>query len=999
MLPKNRKRIFGALLLAALTINCGRKPTYLDQAPMTPQESLGSIQLSEDFTVDLFATEPHVVDPVDMAWDENGRLFVAEMLDYPDDPPEGKPVRSRIRVLEDKNNDGIIDSSYIYADKLLQVSGLMPWKGGLIVGAAPDILYLKDADGDGKAEVREVLYSGFPKVNPEGRITNFRLGIDNWIYAANNGADARLIKPGQKGEPLLLRGADLRFNPITGAAERASGPAQYGLTMDDWGNRFITQNTVHLRHALVPAEYLGRSQFLEIGAVSQDISPDAKGQTPMYPLTKPQQWRVQRTALRQERYKETNPGRVEHLQGYFTAASGSVIYNGDAWPESYYGSIFTGDVSANLVRRETLSPNGVTFLAKPAKDKTEFLASTDMWFRPAHFSNAPDGNFYVIDMYREYIETPESIPEEIKKGLNFWSGDDMGRIYRLKSKQPRKQRSLNVNLGKLSSAELVKLLEETNGWHRQTAHRLLLERQDKSVAPLLTAMAAESTMPQARLHALWLLKGIGSLESAHVAKALKDAHAPVREHAVKLSESYLNSTPAIRDAVFGLAADQDLRVRYQLAFTLGEVDSPASRNLLGKLIAQHGEDRWFRTAVLTSVANRPAEFLRVLQAQRKGMEHADFVQQLAQVIGARRDKAEIEMLLDVAASQPPALTGLARGLKLSGGSRIVSPKAEAVFRRVLAPSSPEAVQLAAWTAARHFEMPGIFAKALTDAGNDSLPQPARLAAIRALGGVDAAKSLPVIEKILAGNPTPEIQAAAIAALGETGDAKAPDLILNAWKSLRADGRTRAVGVLVSRKDWAPRLLAAVENNQVEAAGVDVSAQARLLESGDPALVKRAQALFSTGSAERTKVMAEYKESTTMNGDPAHGKAVFEEHCARCHMPRRQGGRVGPDLSGVNNKSRDELLKAILDPSAAIEPRFVNYMVTAKDGQIYDGVIANETPAAITLRGGTEDGDQTILRRNIAEVRASSISLMPEGLEKTVNKKDMADLISYLRAGL
>ncbi len=998
MLSKNRHRILAAAFAAFLTVSCSRKQANIDQPPKSPQESLASIQLSEDFQVELFATEPHVVDPVDMAWDENGKIYVAEMLDYPDDPPPGKPVRSRVRVLEDKNGDGIIDSSYIYAENLLQVSGLMPWKGGLIVGAAPDILWLKDKDGDGKAETREVLYTGFPKVNPEGRITNFRLGIDGWIYAANNGADARLAKPGQSGEPLMLRGADLRFNPITGVAERASGPAQYGLTMDDWGNRFITQNTVHLRHALVPAEYLGRSQYLEIGAVAQDISPDGKGQTPMYPLTKPQQWRVQRTALRQERYKETNPGRVEHLQGYFTAASGSVIYKGDAWPESYYGSIFTGDVSANLVRRETLEPAGVTFLAKPIKEGTEFLASTDVWFRPCHFANAPDGNLYVLDMYREYIETPESIPEEIKKGLNFWSGDDKGRIYRIKSKQPRKQRPLTVQLGKMTSAELVKLLEETNGWHRETAHRLLLERQDKSVAPLLTAMAVESKSPQARLNALWLLKSMGALQSSDVAKALKDPHPPIREHAVKLSEAFLAATPALRDQLFSMAADPAIRVRYQLAFTLGQIDTPASRSLLGKLIAEHGEDRWFRVAVLTSVANKPGEFLRVLQSQKKGLEHADFVQQLAQVVGARKDRGEIETLLEVAGNESTAYLGLARGMKLAGGPRLASPKAEAVFRRVLA-SAPEKVQQAAWTAARQFDMPGVFAKALTDAANDATPPVARVAAIRALGGVESAKSLPVLEKILAGNPPAEVQAAAVAAIGETGDAKAPEMILAAWKSLRADARTRAVGALVGRKEWIPKLLAAVESNQVEAAGVDVGAQARLLESGDPELVKKAKALFTSGSSDRAKVMADYKESTTMAGDAVHGKAVFEEHCARCHMPRKQGGRVGPDLSGVNNKTKEELLKAILDPSAAIEPRFVNYMVTAKDGQVYDGVIANETPAAITLRGGTEDGDQTILRRNVAEVRASSISLMPEGLEKSVNKKDMADLISYLRAGL
>lgn len=998
MLSKNGIFVFFTSVLLCCVTACARKGGNVDQASMNPQESLAAMKLSEDFKVEQFASEPNVVDPVDMAWDENGKIYVAEMLDYPDDPAGGKPVRSRVRVLEDKNGDGLIDSSYVYADQLLQVSGLMPWKGGLIVGAAPDVLYLKDNDGDGKAEERKVLYTGFPKVNPEGRITNFRLGIDNWIYAANNGADARVSRPGVSGEPLLLRGADMRFNLITGAAERASGPAQYGLTFDDWGNRFITQNTVHLRHVTVPAEYLGRSPYLEVGAVAQDISPDGKGQTPMYPLTKPQQWRVQRTALRQERYKETNPGRIEHLQGYFTAASGSVVYNGDAWPAEYYGSVFTGDVSANLVRREVLKPRGITFLAVPAKDQTEFLASSDVWFRPCHFANAPDGNLYVLDMYREFIETPESIPEEIKKGMNFWSGDDKGRIYRIVSNTPRKQRPLTVRLGSLSSVELVKLLEETNGWHRQTAHRLLLERQDRSASGALAALASTSKMPQARAHALWLLNGLGALEPEFVAKALKDEHPGVREHAVKLSERFLSAHAAIRDQLMSLGLDESPRVRYQLAYTLGELDSPAARNLLGKLIAVHGDDRWFRVAVLTSVAAKPAEFLRVLQVQKRGLEHADFLQQLAQVVGASRNNTAMETLMEVAPGSAAAWNGMARGLKLAGGPRVKSAKAEAAFRAVLAKPDEELRQ-AAWSAARYFDMPALFAKALADAGNDSLPIPARVTALRALGGVDSAKSLPVLTQTLASNPPPEVQAAAISAVGETADPKVPGVLLDAWKSLRAEARTRAVAALVSRKEWAPILLAAVENGQVEAAGIEIGARVRLLESGDPELAKRARTVFSAASADRAKVIADYAPSLQLTGNAARGRLVFEENCARCHSPRKQGGRVGPDLSGVNNKTKEELLKAILDPSAAIEPRFVNYMVTSRDGQMFDGVIANETPAAITLRGGTEEGDQTILRRNVAEVRASSISLMPEELEKAVDKQAMADLISYLRAGL
>src|SRR3989442_4223013 len=188
-----------AFLLALLSLfGCAQKQS----APaLSPQDALKSFHLSEDFHIELFGAEPQVVDPVEMAFDENGRIYVAEMRDYPDDPPPGKPARSRIRLLEDTDGDGKIDRSVIFADQVLEVSGLMPWKGGLIVTSAPDILFMKDTDGDGKADIRQLLYTGFGKFNPEGRITNLRLSVDNWIYAANMGHEGRITSPEHPERP------------------------------------------------------------------------------------------------------------------------------------------------------------------------------------------------------------------------------------------------------------------------------------------------------------------------------------------------------------------------------------------------------------------------------------------------------------------------------------------------------------------------------------------------------------------------------------------------------------------------------------------------------------------------------------------------------------------------------------------------------------------------------------------------------------------------------
>src|SRR5437867_12901839 len=335
------------LLMLLTTFACARK--HSGPPALSPQESLKSFHLSEDFHVELLAAEPQVFDPVEMAFDENGRIYVAEMLDYPDDPPPGKPARSRIRLLEDTDGDGNIDRSVIFADQVLEVSGLMPWKGGLIVTSAPDILFMTGSNGDGKADIRQVLYTGFGKFNPEGRITNLRLGVDNWIYAANMGHEGRITSPEHPERPAIqVRGGDFRFHPIRGIAEPASGPTQFGIALDNWGNRFATQNTIHLRHVVLPMPYLMRAPLLDAGSQLQDISDHGQPSVPVFPLTKPQAWREQRTAIRQQRYDENKLNRKEEVGGFFTAASGGTSYDGDAFPPEYVGSIFTGDVNGNL---------------------------------------------------------------------------------------------------------------------------------------------------------------------------------------------------------------------------------------------------------------------------------------------------------------------------------------------------------------------------------------------------------------------------------------------------------------------------------------------------------------------------------------------------------------------------------------------------------------------------------------------------------------------------
>lgn len=988
-------RVQGFSILAAslfLLSSCAKRS---GQGPLAAQDSLKAMKMSEDFHIELVAAEPDVVDPVDLAFDEFGRLYVAEMLDYPDDPPPGKPPRSRIRLLVDSDGDGKFEKNTIFADQVLEVAGILPYKGGLLVPSAPDILFMKDTDGDGKADVKEVWYTGFPKVNPEGRITNFRYNIDNWIYAANNGANGVITsKVNPSHPPILVRGADFRFDPVRHRAEPASGPTQYGMGIDVWGNRFLTQNTVHVRHAIVPMKYLMRAPLLDAGEVSLNIYKYEAAKAKVYPLTKPQEWRERRTKLRQQRYDENQLNRVEQVGGYFTAATGGTIYTGDVFPPEYVGNLFTGEVNGNLIHRDILKPEGVTFLAEPAKEGIEFMATTDVWTRPTNFANAPDGNLYFTDMYREFIETPESIPEEIKKGMNFYSGDTMGRLYRIVPNKPANKRSLQTDIGKLGIDQLVAELASPNGWNRITAQRLMVERQDKTAIPILKTLASDPGSALGRMHALWTLDGLDGLDARMVDAALKDPEAGVREQAIRMSERFL---PGLAPSLLKMAADPAIRVQFQLALTLGELRQgeslpPAVMNALADMAARHSGDKWFQKAILSSVANTPAQFLPLMLSRRKTELHP----QLASLIGTRGKPAEIGQLLATlgAAPQPGlVLQGLARGLRLSGSTKLTVPAAEAALKPLMT-SKDETIENAAWEAARYFELPNVINAALKEAVNDQAAPEQRARALRALRGADFAKVNPIASKVLTGNAPGPVQVAAVESLASFNDPSVPATLIANWKTYAPDARAKVVSALLTTQSRINALLDAIEKNQIEVNALDIAARARLLDAGD-----RARKLVRAGEGDRMKVVEAYKDSLQLAGNVDRGKPLFEENCARCHMPRRQGGRVGPDLSGVNNKSKEELLTSILHPSYSIDPRFTNYVVTTKDGQMYDGVIGSETPAVVTLRGGTEEGDQVVLRKNIAEIRASSVSLMPEDFEKTISKQGFADIIAYLRAGL
>ena len=666
-----------AVMLIVLVSSCGTKSKYA--GPLSPEESMKTFQFAENFKAEIFAAEPLVIDPVDMEFDEEGNAYVVSMIDaYKPDSVKGK---DKIIMLKDLNNDGNADTAIVFADNLREATSVLPWKGGLLIAAAPNILYYKDTTGDGRADLKEILFSGFFTGNEEAQITNLRFGIDNWIYANNTGQAGEVHFSENPGGPALqMRGSDFRFRLDRKQYELTTGAGQFGLALDDWGHRFFTTNSIHIQQAVAPKRYLTRNPFLPSGLKSGAVNISDHDPI-MFQISETPYWRQERTDRRNKEYQENKLDRVEYARDHFTGASGGTFYGGDAFPEEYYGNIFTTDVAGNLLHRDMLveSDSEPYYVAKQGEQekKKEFMATTDTWFRPANFSVGPDGYLYVIDMYRQHIETPLSIPEDLQTDMDMNAGNTMGRIYRIVPANDNKAKSVKADLKNASAAQLVETLSHKNRWWRTTAQRLLLERQDKSVIPMVKTLFAESSDPRTRLHALYVLEGMVALDAGIVKEALMDPAPGVRENAAILAEKF----PACLSQLQQLVEDNSIRVAYQATLSLGEFKDKGIIPWLAKSVVLHGKSKWFRAAVLSSDAGSSIELLDALSnsnfADKAADWKTDFYKELAETIGARNQKAQVAALLQQSGqntitklpnAQAAIVKGLSAGLQNAKGT-------------------------------------------------------------------------------------------------------------------------------------------------------------------------------------------------------------------------------------------------------------------------------------------------------------------------------------------
>jgi putative membrane-bound dehydrogenase-like protein len=940
--------------------------------PKSPEDSLAELRTDAGLKIELVASEPLIESPVAIDWGADGKLWVVEMRDYPMGMDGNWKPGGRIKYLESTHHDGHYDKATLFLDNIPFPTGVMPWRDGAMICAAPDILFAEASQPGGEADSVKHIISGFFTKNYQARVNGLSYGLDNWVYGAN-GLLGGVIHGMANGSEVDIRGRDFRMNPDTGVFEPASGLTQQGRARDDWGNWFGCDNSNPLWNYPLPDNYVRRNPYVS--------APTPR----VYAATGKEPNRVYPTSFLLERFNE--PNSANHI----TSACGTGIDRDDLLGPDYYENAFICEPVADVVYRMQLheNPDGAVVTGSRASNERdfEFLASRDNWFRPVQSRLGPDGALYVVDMYRFVIEHPDWISKERLAQLDVRAGADKGRIYRIYP-EGKKLRPI-PNLKKLSTAKLVDALDTPNGIERDLVHIELVQRGDLSAVGPLAKLARCGKLPAVRIQALCALDGLHSVTVPMLETALGDADYHVRRQAIRLGESKLSASPEIQAAVLKLTEDPE--VRFQLALSLGEWNDARAGAALGKTALAGMNDTWMRAAVLSSAVPQTVPILNAVMTAPAGAPGRDVMvdQLIATAVGVDKPETLARALAAVA----PAPGADIEDWQLN----VLKSMIDALNRRgtTLAAFAASADAGTRESVAR---LQTAFTAARKLAGDPAAKTSSREIAIQLLGHDSGSQEedMQVLGGLLKPENPPAVQKAALDTLKHNGSNRVPPLLLANWKELSPSMRAPIVEVLLSREEFTRALLAAVKSRVIETTELTTANRQRLIQSANPKIQEEAKELLKTGVASsRSAVVARYAAAEKLTGDPARGEAQFVKNCTPCHFLKGHGNWVGPDLSLLVDKTPGDFVLAIMDPSAAIEPRFIAYNIDTKDDRSLTGIINAESPTSLTLvqAGGVKE---TILRSDIVSIKANKLSLMPEGFEQSLNPQDLADLIAFLK---
>ncbi len=939
--------------------------------PLSPAEAIKKMVVPEGFAVELVAAEPDIVNPVAMTFDERGRIWITESLEYP--RRDAGPGKDRVKILEDTDGDGKADKFTVFAEGLNIPSGIAVGHGGVWVANSPDILFMQDSNGDDRADRREVVVTGFGRDDTHELPNSLTWGPDGCLYGLNGVFNQSHITQGDRQFDFTC--ALFRIDPRTRKfdlfAEGTSNP--WGVAWNGEGSAFLSACVIdHLWHLTETGYY-----FRQGG--------------PYPPFT-------------------SVIGSIVKHKHQKAAYCGIHWFDSDAYPKEYRERLYMGNIHGNCINVDSLSRDGSTYVGEAAPD---FLTANDAWFMPVAQKTGPDGCLYILDWYDRYhcYQDANRDPAGIDRLK--------GRLYRVRYKDaPRAPR---FDLAKETDDQLLERLKSPNVFFRDLAQRLLVERNQPETRKRLERMVLDNSLERkARMHALWSLVGGGPLAEKFHQKLLAHADAGFRAWGVRAAGNAHQVDRAIRDKVVAMARDPVADVRLQVAIAARKLDGVDAIPVLLSVLSSSDDDQLIPHIVWQNLhpllEEHSEDLLKLLASGDLGKSPAVaglMPRVVERILGRNNsDSAPIVSLIALLTSGPAADAGTAQkclaqlATKIQtreiAGERLAAlkPKLEGVIAKILSGTADGPLYLdAALLATTWKDSRGIEA-ARNVYLSDGVAIERRLQALDALIAAGDSMVDNATGRVLNNSANPiDLRAATLGSLGRLSQRSVARVVLNAYAKMEPELQPKAIELLTQRREWAIDLLDAIDRKEIPAAALNLNQVRKLLDSKDPTLVEKVTAQWGSVRAdrnpEREKVIAQMRTHLRRTpGNADKGQAVFQKVCGQCHKIYGEGQDVGPDITLNGRNSFEQLLSNVLDPSLVIGAAYHARTVVTTDGRILNGLLAEDGQQRIVLK--TQGGKlETIARNDVDEIKISPLSLMPEELEKQLKPEELADLFAFL----
>ena len=960
------------------------------QKPVHPEESAKHFVTLPGFEHHLFASEPDIFKPIWIAFDERGRLWIAETKDYPNEMQPDTMGRDRLKIVEDTDGDGKADKFTIFAEELSVPTGFIFSNGGVIVIHSGRTEFFKDTDGDDRADESKVLFTGWGTRDTHATASNLRYGFDNWIWGT----------VGYSG-----------FEGTVGGKEHRFGQGIFRFKPDGSAMEFMRSSN-------------NNTWGLAITEDNIIIGSTANGNASMY-LPIPNRYyetvkgwsaaRLESIADSQNFYPITDKVRQVDWHGRYTAGSGSGIYTARSFPKPFWNrGQFVAEPTGHLLGLFYLERRGADFVAHNARN---FAASDDEWSSPIYAEVGPDGALWMVDWYNYIIQhNPTPIGFKTGKGNAYETPlrDKVhGRIYRITHKDSRP--STMPTLSPDNPQELVTALGNDNMFWRTHAQRMLVERSNTDVVPALTTLIEDTSVDElglnpAATHALWTLHGLKAMDTTVAQRALEHPSASVRRAAVNVLPRDESTASALFAHGEELLNDADAQVRLATLLALSELppsDEAVALTIAILLAPESAEDRWIRDAAVSAAARNASSFLHAVLDLEEADQFIDVIGLVATHYSHSNPSDVLQILSTVGDATAPlasiVLDSLVSGWPSSTPPTLTETDKQKLVTLMDAASDATADRLLSLM--MHWNLQDLFTArfiTVTQTLNHRVADTALSAAQRASAAQrwlrlqdDTTTVNAILQQVTLLAP-PDVASGLLTALTQSESPEIGVKIAKQWAAFTPAAKRTAINVLMRRPEWSKTLLEAIENQTI--VKIDLAPEHWVQLNSHPAkeirrAANRLHEASTASSEERQQILDKLLPLAKEKGDAKRGSEVFNASCSVCHHFNGEGGKIGPELTGIGARDRAEILQEILDPNRSVEDNFRLWTVTTKDNAVFAGRLEAETQTTVEILDLVSQ-KHVIQRSNIKSLNASSMSLMPAGFE-ALPVDDLKDLLEYL----